>query len=857
MTTELAVPEKPQRHYTGSQIFPIVAALMFGLSALLWLPVLRATEAPEGGDLLLGAAILLAAFLAGELFPLQIEVRRETLLVSGSELPMVLGLLILPAWTVGLTHVAAGALVFLIRRDSWRNVAVNLSFITVETGTAAFVMYLIVGPDQWLEPTGLRYLAVALGVLAGALMSAVAVGLTYRMLGPAEPLLRVIGRSMLSAGAIVTFALVGYTVWQAGPPDSVYGPAVCIALAAVLAVLYRTYFLFLRQHADLTRMYSFGRQVTNVGSSIDDWRGVLEQVRDQLNAEVAVLRLSDGDSALRTLAIGPDGVLAEPPMLEDDPLLSTARTMGRARASTDRSPSQGVLAALAERKAWDVLVVPLRSGDRDRGYLEVRDRLSRWGRFRDEDLQLLETLSGHVATALDNLRLLETLRHEAYHDAITGLRNRLGLHVEGQAAITAGWGGAILLVELDVLSQVNNALGHDRGERLLKMAGERLVTLVGESKVVARIEADRFAVLVNAMPELELAALGGEILAAVGRAYSLDGIEVDPQAVVGIAFVPGGALDVGPDTGLDPSTLLQRAEMAMLAAKAKQEPLQIYRPSMGEVYRRRFQLVTQFRQAVEQGRIIVHYQPKVDLAERELVGVEALVRWMHPEFGLVSPAEFVEAIEATGSIDILLGHVLDIVLQQLSDWTAQGIRLTAAVNLSVRNLLAEDFSMMVSKALAKHQVPAELLTFEITESSVMADPEHSLPILRELHSMGIGLSVDDFGTGYSSLAYLRRLPIDEIKIDRSFVQGMGTDLSDLAIVRAIVDLGHSLGLRVVAEGVEEEAARDALREMHCDQAQGFLISRPMPLDRFEAWLQARTVSIYDPASTTHVLRMMS
>ncbi len=207
-----------------------------------------------------------------------------------------------------------------------------------------------------------------------------------------------------------------------------------------------------------------------------------------------------------------------------------ARTTGRARASTDRSPSPAVLAALLERKAWDVLVVPLRSGDRDRGYLEVRDRLSRWGRFRDEDLQLLETLSGHVATALDNLRLLETLRHEAYHDAITGLRNRLGLNVEGQAAISQGWGGAIVLVELDVLSQVNNALGHDRGERLLQMAGERLVALVGESRPVARIEADRFAVLVNAMPETELIALGTEILATVGRAYSLDGIEVDPQA---------------------------------------------------------------------------------------------------------------------------------------------------------------------------------------------------------------------------------------------------------------------------------------------------------------------------------------
>jgi len=861
LTVEPPETETPRRQYTGSQVFPTVAALMFGLSILLWVPVIRfGDHSPSTEYLLIGSAILLAAFLAGELFPLQIEVRRETLLVSGSELPMVLGLLLMPAWAVGVTHLLAGALVFLIRRDSWRNISVNLSFITVETGTAAFVMLLIVGPNQMLEPMGMRYLAVGLGVLAGALISAVAVGLTYRLLGPAEPLGRVIARSMLSAAAIVTFALVGYTVWDAGnDAGAVWGPLVCIALAAVLAVLYRTYFLFLRQHADLTRMYSFGRQVTNVGSSIDDWQGVLEQVRDQLNAEVGVLRLNDGDGAttLRTLAIGPDGVLDEPPMREDDPLLTLARNNGRARASTDRNPSPEVMAALAERKAWDVLAVPLRSGDRDRGYLEVRDRLSRWGRFRDEDLQLLETLSGHVATSLDNLRLLETLRHEAYHDAITGLRNRLGLHVEGQAAITAGWGGAILLVELDVLSQVNNALGHDRGERLLQMAGERLVSLVGESRPVARIEADRFAVLVSAMPEAELAALGTEILAVVGRAYSLDGIEVDPQAVVGIAFVPGGSVEVAGDSGLDPSTLLQRAEMAMLAAKAKSEPLQIYRPSMGEVYRRRFQLVTQFRQAVEQGRIIVHYQPKLDLAERELVGVEALVRWMHPEFGLVSPAEFVEAIEATGSIDILLGHVLDIVLRQLKDWTAQGIQITAAVNLSVRNLLAEDFPTMVANALAHHGVPAELLTFEITESSVMADPEHSLPVLRKLHAMGIKLSVDDFGTGYSSLAYLRRLPIDEIKIDRSFVQGMGTDLSDLAIVRAIVDLGHSLGLRVVAEGVEEEAARDALREMNCDQAQGFLISRPMPLDRFEAWLQSRTVSIYDPASTTHVLRMMS
>ncbi len=851
MAADLRPADEPRRTYSASQVFPIVALLVSVAAAALWVPVLRiSASAVEPDYLLLGMLVLLVAFLAGELFPLHIEVRRETLLVSGSELPMVLGLLLLPAWTVGVTHLAAGALVFLFRRDSWRNIAVNLSFIAAETGAAAFVVVAITGSPPSVSGVGVEYLAVALGVLAGALLSAIAVGMTYRLLGPAEPLGKVIVRSMISALAIVTFALVGYTVWMAGP----FGPWLCVALAAVLAVLYRTYFVFLRQHADLTRMYSFVRRVAAVGPAIEGWRAVLEQVRDQFNAEVAVLRLDEGTGELATLAVGPDGVRTERSLRETDPLLVEARTKGRVRVSTDRTMDPTVLAALADRQAWDVLVVPLRSGDRDRGYLELRDRLSRWDRFRDDDLRVLETLGGHVATALDNLRLLESLRHEAYHDAITGLRNRVGLIVTGQEMQAGARGAAILLVELDVLSQVNNALGHDRGEQLLRMAGDRLVGLVGPDRPVARIEADRFAVLADPLPEAELTALGGRILAAVGVGYSIDGIEVDPQCAVGIAFTPGG---VGADNAVEPSTLLQRAEMAMLAAKARPESIQIYRPSMGEVYRRRFQLVTQFRQAVEQGRIIVHYQPKVDLGHRELVGVEALVRWMHPEFGLVSPAEFVEAIEATGSIDILLEHVLDSVLAQLWQWRSAGVHIAASVNLSVHNLLAENFPATVAAALRRHQVPAHLLTFEITESNVMTDPEHSLPVLRELHAMGIRLSVDDFGTGYSSLAYLRRLPIDEIKIDRSFVQGMGTDLSDLAIVRAIVDLGHSLGLRVVAEGVEEEAARDALREMACDEAQGFLISRPMPLDRFEAWLQSRTVSIYDPASTTHVLRMMS
>jgi EAL domain-containing protein (putative c-di-GMP-specific phosphodiesterase class I) len=272
----------------------------------------------------------------------------------------------------------------------------------------------------------------------------------------------------------------------------------------------------------------------------------------------------------------------------------------------------------------------------------------------------------------------------------------------------------------------------------------------------------------------------------------------------------------------------------------KGEQRSIYQAALGEVYRRRFQLVTQFRRAVETGRIILHYQPKLNLAERELAGAEALVRWVHPEYGLVSPTEFVEAIEATGSIDILFSHVLNTALTQAADWLSRGMRIGVAVNLSARNLLAEDFTESVAAALQRHGVPPYLLTLEITESSVMAQPEYSLPVLRNLHAQGIKLAVDDFGTGYSSLAYLRRLPIDEIKIDRSFVTNMQASAGDAMIVRATVDLGRNLGLRVVAEGVETAGVWDQLRALGCDVAQGYFLSRPMPTAEATRWLAART-----------------
>jgi diguanylate cyclase (GGDEF)-like protein len=853
------VPDRVHRTFPIARAFAISTGVFTVISLVVWFFAIHLTGILNprvhvgGSELLLGGIGIFIAFVGCESVALRVEVRRETILVSLSELPAIYGLIVLPGWVVGVSHVLAGLLVFVCRRDNWRAIRLNVAIIAVESGIGAVIATSV--PFGWADDGRYPILGATLGGVFAALAAYEAVHLHYLLVGTAEPWRRGLERAFLTAGTCAIFALVVFTLIHS--PLQPTGYLLCGGLAVVAMVLYRQYSHSLQQHTDLSRMYAFGRRVTEISSSTEDWHTLIEQVRDQLNASVALIHLNAPDGEFETLAVGTEGVLTQTPPAVDDPLLAMAADAGRVHVCRDDRNEAIFRDALDARKASDVLVVPLRSGDRDRGFLEVHDRLGRWGRFRDNDLTLLETLASHVATALDNVRLLETLRHEAYHDAITGLLNWRGLTVEIEASLDSSSISAVMLVQLDILPEVNNAIGHDRGEQLLFAAGERLVTALGQDRLVAHIESDRFAVLLRRSPDGHLLDRATELLDIVGRPYSLDGIEIEPHAHAGIAHVsvtPDGM--EGGASGEDVSTLLQRAEMALMAAQSSDEPIRIYGASMGQVFRRRFQLVTQFRKAVEEGLITVHYQPKLSLRDRELVGVEALVRWTHPEFGPVSPAEFVEAIETTGSIDTLLGHVLHIVLAQVADWHRRNMKISAAVNLSVRNLSGPNFPQVIRAALEKHGVPPELLTFEITESSVMADPERSLPILRELHSMGIQLSVDDFGTGYSSLAYLRRLPIDEIKIDKSFVQGMVTDLGDHAIVRAIIDLGHSLGLRVIAEGVEEEAARDALKALKCDELQGFLLARPMPIEKLEAWLTTRTVKVAGTGDRAQALRLV-
>ncbi|MGH3466715.1 MAG: putative bifunctional diguanylate cyclase/phosphodiesterase, partial [Thermocrispum sp.] len=632
------------------------------------------------------------------------------------------------------------------------------------------------------------------------------------------------------------------------------------AVAAGLIALYWAYGDLLREQRDIDALADVSLMVARSGQLTDsgmpgefgpaDWAELATRIKDQLAARRVVLRLRlDGANGLTTVVAGEPHPPGELPV--DDILLRLPTS--RPRHYKLVNSGADVRQALAVRSAEEVLVAPLRSATQLLGVVEAHDRRSRWRGFGAADLQLLGAMSAHLATALDNRRLTATLKHDAYHDPLTGLLNRPGISHAARGPLAAGRTTVLLRVDLDAFPTVCDALGYPWADRMVGIAGRRLVEVLGPDVPVARLEGASFAALLTC-PQPLAHRIAEQVRGELSMPYPIDRLTVEANAVVGYA-----GSDVDDQIGrMDVDGLLQRADVALRASTSSGSAHEVrgYVPSMGQIFMRRFQLVTQFRQALEGGQVSVHYQPKVSLPRRTVLGVEALVRWTHPEFGKLHPDEFVPPIEAAGLIGALTSFVLDKALARARRWLDAGLRISVAVNLSVRSLSDAEFPGLVAAALRRFEVPPELLTLELTESGVMADPQRALPILRELHALGVVLAVDDFGTGYSSLAYLRQLPVDEVKIDKSFVLGMGTDLGDLAVVRSIVELGHSLGLTVVAEGVEEDVARDQLEAMGCDVAQGYLISRPLSERRLEAWLQARTARGVGRQSET-VLKLLS
>jgi diguanylate cyclase len=440
------------------------------------------------------------------------------------------------------------------------------------------------------------------------------------------------------------------------------------------------------------------------------------------------------------------------------------------------------------------------------------------------------------------LRQTLASRHQALHDPLTGLPNRelFADRIE-HATRTADRElrpAALLLLDLDRFKDVNDTLGHHHGDELLRQVGTRLVTELRDVDTVARLGGDEFAVLLPGATGEGAASVADKLRAALHEPLVLDGVALDLDASIGIA--------VYPDHGGDAAQLLQHADVAMYAAKHAHAGFMVYDPAVDQHSPRRLALLGGLRRALETDELVLHYQPKADLRSGRILGVEALVRWQHPQHGLLGPGEFIPLAERTGLIHPLTGWVLDTALHQAAEWHRAGRRLSVAVNLSTRCLLDPALPDRVDGRLAGWRLPAGALTLEVTESAVMADPARALDVLGRLHALGVGLALDDFGTGYSSMAYLKTLPVDELKVDRSFVGQMASSPSDAVIVRSTIDLGHNLGLRVVAEGVETQEAWEQLKALGCDTAQGYLLGRPMPAADLERWLRAATRPTTEP-----------
>ena len=440
----------------------------------------------------------------------------------------------------------------------------------------------------------------------------------------------------------------------------------------------------------------------------------------------------------------------------------------------------------------ETLLVPIGGSGGLTGVLQIADRFSDATRLNDSDITVLSTLAAQLATSLENTVRGEQLEHAAFHDSLTGLanRNRFGVDLaEAVEAARKGRCSAVLLLDLDRFKEVNDSLGHDLGDKLLAAVADRISRALPASALAARLGGDEFAVL---MP-IHNGAIGLDD--AMQAALLLRQAIAHPVSIAGVDLVVGASFGIAllPEHGADPTVLLQHADVAMYAAKAAERPVVVYEPGFDDDSTRHLRLAADLRHALERNRLDVVFQPKIDLARDMVVGVEALSRWIHPVYGFISPDEFIPIAERTGLIVTLTQQVLRTSVEQCRVWRQQGIELSVAVNLSLRGLLDEEFVAEIASVLTENGVPPRLLTLEITESSVMRDPDRTMPILRSLRDMGVRLSVDDFGTGYSSLAHLRRLPVHEVKVDKSFVLSMSTDPANAAIVRAVVDLGQHAG----------------------------------------------------------------
>ena len=808
------------------------------LCAVIVCLLLGLTVTPALGNLPV-TLLLTVAMVVAAIPTINVVIRRQAFLVFPTEIPLVVALFVLPPLSVVLAYTVASLVIQMRRKLLPVKLWFNVAGAAAATSLATVVYTLLlpsrgVGVDIGVGPTTWAVLLAAIGTHTMVQVAAM-VGVFTVVQGwqAGRELIRAAAPPMLLGVAInLSIGLLIIIALKSTP----WAILIFAGLALAFALVYSSYAQFLRQHRTLSEMYELTKAITESGPDGNLIDALLVRIRSLMQAESATLWLpaqgrhpevlltaQEGKPGLLDSALGP-AVLRDEAVARQETVAVSDRLGGdpRLREALDRAVVK------------DVIVVPLRSGKAVIGTLEVANRLGDTNFFRTADIPVFETVAAHAGVALENSRLVDRLRHDAYHDGLTKLPNRrriLGALTEAVRIRAPGEVVALLLFDVDGLRQVNESLGHAAGDKVLVEVADRLRGCIPSAALVGRVGGDEFLVtlrLENAEAAVELA---GQLREQIRDEMVFDALTLDVDTAVGVVLHP--------DHGSDPATLLQRVDVAANSAKSVPGSVQLYSPALESRSLRRLGLAGDLRTALDNGELEIYYQPKVTLRDRRLVGVECLARWEHPTHGTVAPEDFVAVAEHTGQLGRLTEFVLREGLRHSRDWAHGGQALAVAVNLSARTLTDQHFPERVRDLLDEYGVPAQLLTLEITEAGVLDGTERPIPTLRRLRDLGVRLSVDDFGTGSSSLAHLRRLPVHEVKVDHSFVQGMATDPGDLAIVNAVVTLSQQFGLTVVAEGVESELTLELLQDIGCEIGQGFLFSRPLPYERLEAWFGAQ------------------
>ncbi|GIG71281.1 putative bifunctional diguanylate cyclase/phosphodiesterase [Phytomonospora endophytica] len=782
------------------------------------------------------AGALCVAIAATTQVSLRFTIGRQTIANTATDIPFVLALFFLPPFWAVIVRLAASVVVYGVRYVTGRQRLVQFVFNVVsQTAGAACAGLLVLGlkPDVPTDPA--TWAALLLAVLLSGVVTATCVTMVITVAqgwGGIEELLRSTVASLtitLLNGilGVLVILILSSTPWA--------GVLLAVLMAAIVAA-YRGFARLQEQRRSLSDLNDFTRAVTESTQSGRLIDVMLGRVRSLLGAESATVWVP-ADARFPELLLS--ARLDDRGLIDTSPVPENLRHAVFAEGATlfvsDKIGDPELRSRLDGTHVRETIIVPMRSGKVVFGCLAVTNKLgSALMRFSDADQTLLETLTAHVGVAVENSRLVDRLRFDAYHDSLTRLPNRRRSMLALEESISREVPGefvAVLVFDVDGMREVNDSLGFAAGDELLIEVARRLRELAPESAHVGRIGGDEFAVIFRTADTERALELARGMRTGLQQPFALGNLDVDVDAAVGVA--------VHPEHGDSADGLLQRADVATYAARNVSSGVQLFNVGLESRSVRRLGLASDLRRAFDTGELSVHYQPKIDLASRTVLGVECLARWHHPTHGEVPPEDFVPVAEHTGQLARLTEFVLRAGLKHARDWAIQGRPLTVAVNLSPRTVADPEFPTVVDGLLAEYGVPPERLTLEITEDGMVGDPDRPLPTLHRLHELGVRLSVDDFGTGYSSLSYLRRLPVHEVKIDRGFVQGMATDAGDLAIVRAVVDLSRHFGLSVVAEGVESEMTLALLTEIGCDIGQGFLFSRPLSSERLEAWLNAQ------------------